>query len=205
MIRDDVPLPTPMSAAPAFAPVRRLFPPHHDALLASAIRDEVIKARGYWTATSEDLGAVRRLGHSPEIVRGGAALMIPLWDVHGAVAFTVARPDVPRVDSRGKPRKYETPRAAKLTLDVNPLARPALQAADTPVWIAEGLKKADAALSAGAGCAIALVGVWSWKRHAIPAWDAVHLRDRSCYLAFDSDCQSNARWPRRCDGFGPFS
>ncbi len=173
--------------------VTRLSPEHASALAASGISPDVIAARGYWTAHRDETEVVRRLGHSSEIVAHGSALMIPLHDVHGAIALTVARPDAPRVSARGKDRKYEIPRGGKATLDVPPGVRGALGDAEIGLWIVEGQKKADAAASAGAGCVISVLGVWNRKHHAIAAWEAVRLRDRAVYLAFDSDAATNPK------------
>jgi hypothetical protein len=167
---------------------------HHRAQLdASGLTADVIAARGYWTATPDDVERVKQIGHHADIVRHGPALMLPLHNVHGSVALTIARPDTPRVDGKGKPRKYELPRAAKATLDVPPLVRGALGDPDVPLWIVEGQKKADAAVAHGAGCVVAVLGVWMWKRHAIPAWDTVTLRGRTVYLTFDSDAATNPK------------
>jgi hypothetical protein len=165
---------------------------HAAQLAAGGIRADVIAARGYWTATATDLEEIRRLGHSPEIVASGDALMLPLHDVYGMVPFTVARPDVPRCDARGRPRKYESPRSSGTALDVPPMARPALADAEVPLWVTEGQKKADAILSAGAACVVAVPGVWGWKGKAMAAWESLKLRDRTAYLAFDSDTETNS-------------
>lgn len=172
----------------------RLLASEHEATLrASGIRQEVIAARGYWTAGPDHVDVVKRLGHSPEIVAHGPALMLPLHDVFGQVALTIARPDVPRPDNRGRLKKYESPRGSRLTLDVPPMAREALQDVEVPLWVTEGQKKADAIASAGAGCVIGLHGVWSWKRWAMAAWEAVLLLERTIYLAFDSDSATNPK------------
>ena len=55
-------------------------------------------------------GALRQLGFSTAQQRV-PALVIPLWNVHGDVAFHQARPDYPRLRD-GKPVKYETPNGA---------------------------------------------------------------------------------------------
>jgi hypothetical protein len=173
--------------------VRGLAVEHQARLEAAGLSPAVIAARGYWTATPADVERVATLGLHRDIVKHGSALMLPLHDVHGGVALMVARPDVPRLDGRGKPLKYEIPRGAKATLDVPPMARGALQDPDVCLWITEGQKKADAAVAAGAGCAIALLGVWNWKKWSLPAWETVTLRHRTVYLAFDSDAMSNPK------------
>lgn len=178
---------------PAGTNGRTLSAAHATALAAGGIRPEVVAARGYWTATPDDADEIKRLGHSAELVMAGDALMLPLHDVHGQVALTIARADVPRVAARGKLLKYEHPRGSRLTLDVHPMARAALSSVEEPLWVTEGQKKGDAVLSAGAACCIALPGVWSWKGKAMPAWDAVAVRGRRVFLAFDSDVATNGK------------
>jgi hypothetical protein len=162
-------------------------------LEASGIRPDVIAARGYWTATAADAKEVDRLGHSANLVRDADALMLPVHDVWGTVAMTIIRPDVPKLDARGRPRRYQAPRGAKLTPDVPPMARPALGDATVSLWVTEGTKKADAAISNGAGCAVAFHGVWGWKKDALPALEYLALRDRTVYVAFDSDAATNPK------------
>ncbi|MBA2768496.1 MAG: DUF3631 domain-containing protein, partial [Sporichthyaceae bacterium] len=62
-----------------------------------------------------------------------------------------------------------------------------------PLWVTEGVKKADAAALAGL-CCVALPGVWSWRgsngsggKVAVPDWHDVALNGRRVVLAFDSD------------------
>nr|MDP9473208.1 DUF3854 domain-containing protein [Chloroflexota bacterium] len=82
-------------------------------------------------------------------------------------------------------------------LDVPPAARARLGDPATPLFITEGARKADAAVSAGL-CCVALLGVWNWRgtnedggATALPDWEYVALKGRCggrvVYLAFDSD------------------
>ena len=63
-----------------------------------------------------------------------------------------------------------------------------------PLWISEGIRKADALVSRGM-CAVALLGVWSWRGRngrggltALAEWEYVALNgDRRVHIVFDSD------------------
>ena len=109
------------------------------------------------------------------------------------LAFYQARPDSPR-SKEGKPLKYETPAGRSLVLDVPPATRRILSEPNTPLWITEGSRKADAAASIGLHC-IAVIGTWSWRHREkkdgpsvpLPDWEEVTLEDRRIYVAFDSD------------------
>ena len=69
-----------------------------------------------------------------------------------------------------------------------PGALPALTDPAVPLWITEGSRKADAAVTAGL-CCIALLGVDGWQRDrvALPDWKDVRVKDRDVYVAYDSD------------------
>src|SRR5215204_335711 len=142
--------------------------PHHRAMLeqGSGISPEKIRDRGYFTVTdTEDL---RELGFVDYQLRV-PAMVIPVYGVDGRFCFYRLRPDDPRRDPEkpGKVVKYEQPTGTELTIDVPRSAQPFLSDAATRLWIVEGEKKADALVSHGE-CAVALLGVWSWKRDGLP-------------------------------------
>ena len=62
------------------------------------------------------------------------------------------------------------------------------------LWVVEGEKKADSLVSRGE-CAVALLGVWSWKRDGLPLpdWDDIRLVGREVVVAFDSDAERNVQ------------
>jgi len=178
------------ASAPAEAAVVDLAP-HHAALIRdSAITPEVAAARGYRTVTVR--AELRRLGFSEAQARV-PALLVPVWTVRGDVGLYQLRPDRPRI-VRGKALKYETPRGARMMLDVPPLARAMLADPRVPAFITEGARKDDAAVSAGL-CCVALLGVWNWRgsndqggKVALSDWEHVALNDgRAVYIVFDSD------------------
>ena len=62
-----------------------------------------------------------------------------------------------------------------------------------PLFITEGSKKADSAVSHGL-CCVSLSGVWNWRGRnehggiaALPAWQGFAFTGRRVVLAFDSD------------------
>lgn len=172
-----------------------LLPQHEELLAKSGISPEVATARGYTSA--KDPRDLKIFGFS-DAQRRAPALVIPVWSVTtGKVATYQARPDTPRTDAQGKPVKYETPHGARMVLDCHPIARGWLADAGRPLFITEGIRKADAAVSRGL-CCVALLGVWNWRGKnekggftALADWESVALKDRQAYVAYDSDVMLN--------------
>jgi len=168
-----------------------VFPQHQALLAASAISPEVARERGYVSADSRKM--LERYGFAGYQQRV-PALVIPVRDVTGAIAIYQARPDSPRVSrSTFKPVKYETPGKSRMVLDVPVRVRAQLGDPAIPLWITEGCRKADSAVSAGL-CCIALLGVWNWRGRnsadatiALGDWESIALKERRAYIAFDSD------------------
>jgi putative DNA primase/helicase len=164
---------------------------HHRRLLeASAVNAGIADSRGYFSVANA--GALRQLGFSDAQARRVPALVIPLWNVHGAIALYQARPDLPRIRD-GKAIRYETPNGARMLLDVHPAMRERLGDPARALIVTEGVRKADAAVSAGVD-AVALLGVWNWRgtngvggKTALSDWEAIALNGRPVFLAFDSD------------------
>jgi hypothetical protein len=172
------------------AELRHLAEQHRRRILQSCVAPEVARARGY---RSIDVKAeLRRLGFTDAQCRV-PALLLPVWNVFGEVANYQLRADQPRIGRHGKPVKYELPHGAHMLLDVHPAIREKIGDPLIPLWITEGILKADAAISVGL-CCIALLGVWNWRgtnglggKTALPDWEAIALTGREVYLAFDSD------------------
>ncbi len=177
------------------APNDRILLPNHQALLdASAIAPEVATARGYFTATKRS--ELEALGFAIG-QRRAPGLVLPVHDAHGRIAVYQLRPDQPRA-VKGKPLKYETPRGARMVLDVPPCVRERLSNPNVPLFITEGIRKADSAASQGL-CCIALLGVWNWigtnansGKTALADWREIALNDRLVFLGFDSDVVTKA-------------
>jgi hypothetical protein len=166
-----------------------LEPQHERLIQASGVTPQVAAARGYRTVLKR--AELRALGFGESQARV-PALLIPIHDVSGEVTLYQARPDVPRIKD-GKALKYETPLKSRMVLDVPPGARQSLGNPAVPLFVTEGARKADAAVSRGL-CCVALLGVWNWRgtneeggKVALPDWESVALNSRQIYIAFDSD------------------
>lgn len=167
---------------------------HSRALRDSAISNEIVRARRYQTVYRNEAGValMDKLGFRGMAARDDhrrPGLLIPVLDGRGRVWGHQYRPDHPRLDSRGKPVKYENPRGQKMRLDFPPGWMDKLADKDLPLIVTEGSKKADAATSAGYA-AIAMLGVAIWKTEpCLEDWRAIskYLSGRHVFICFDSD------------------
>lgn len=172
----------------------RLLPQHEQLISESCITPEVANARGYRSVTSK--AELRRLRFS-QGQQNVPALLIPIHGVAGGIVTYQIRPDRPRIID-GKKVKYETPAKSRIVLDVPPGTLGSLGSPQTPLWVTEGSRKADAAVSNGLTC-ISLPGVWGWKgrnehggKAVLPDWQFIALNGRRVNLAFDSDVMTKA-------------
>jgi len=156
----------------------------------SGISIDVIRERGYRSILGKS--ELEKLGFSPSQQRA-PGILVPLWSVDGKEAGFQFRPDHPRTASRGRPVKYESPKGSSNRLDCSPRSQKMMGNPQVPLWITEGAKKADALASRGA-CAISVTGVWGFKGKNqfggvtfLADWDYIAMRNRTVYLAFDSD------------------
>ncbi len=171
-----------------------LLPRHEKILEASAIDSDVRSARGYRSVSVK--AELRGFGFGVPQCRV-PALLIPVRDVHGEIATYQIRPDEPRIKN-GKAIKYETPGGSRMVLDVPPAARERVGDPSVPLFITEGAKKADSAVSIGL-CCIALLGVWNWRgtnglggKTALPDWEVIALEKRDVFIVFDSDVMTKS-------------
>jgi hypothetical protein len=178
-------------------PLSQLLPHHRMLIEASAIDVNVAQARGYISIT--ETHRLHSLGFAPAQC-SVPALLIPVRGTSGEIVTYQSRPDTPRLKDE-KPLKYETPSGARMALDVPPDARQSIGDPNTPLYITEGARKADSAVSRGL-CCVALLGVWNWRGSnaengltALPDWENVALKGkkdgkpvkRETYIVFDSD------------------
>ena len=161
----------------------------------SGISVDVIKERGYRSLLGKS--ELEKLGFSPS-QRHTPGILIPLWGVDGSgIVGYQFRPDSPRLNSKGKPIKYETPKGATNRLDCPPSCQKLLADPNVPLWITEGVKKGDALASQGE-CVIDLTGIWNWRAKnsfggitVSSDFDSIALNNRLVYLAPDSDYATN--------------
>src|SRR5439155_17635493 len=180
----------------------------HQALIeSSAINVEVAHERGYRTV--EDSDELTALGFTEAQARV-PALLIPVHGVDGEVVVHQIRPDNPRIGKNGKPIKYERPKGSRMALDVPPTVRPHLSDPSIPLYITEGSRKADAAVSKGL-CCIGLLGTYGWRgtnpkggRTALADFDSIALNGREVTIVFDSDVQDKKEVQAALDGLRCF-
>jgi Domain of unknown function (DUF3854) len=175
-----------------------LLEQHRQFLCSRAVAESVAVERGYQSASNradlEKLG----FGRTQQLI---PALVLPIWSVRGAVESYQLRPDTPRLNQWGKPRKYEMKAGGRMLLDFHPrLTRrregkkvPPIGDPTVPLLITEGIPKGDAAVSIGL-CCCALLGVFNFRgtneaggKTALADWESVALNDRDAYIVFDSD------------------
>jgi hypothetical protein len=175
-------------------PPEALLPHHRDHLTrGSGIAPEVIRARGYRSVHGTDGRThLETLGFSRGQAHNTPGLLMPILDRRGRPVLYQYRPDTPRVD-QGKPVKYDTPWKARMRLDFGPAPHDWLGDPAVPLWITEGIKKADALRSHHLH-AIGLLGVDNWRgtnarggKTALPDWEDVALNGRAVHIVFDSD------------------
>jgi hypothetical protein len=180
--------------------------PQHEKLIAdSAISAEVASERGYKSIVKKvDLDALG-FGRGQQQV---PALVAPIHDVDGNVAFHLARPDEPR-EKNGRRLKYEMPMGTTMVVDVPPRCRSALGDPDIPLYITEGTRKADAAVSKGL-CCISLIGTWCWRgtnekggTTLLPDFESIALNGRKVFIVFDSDVMTKRSVHGALERFGP--
>jgi hypothetical protein len=171
----------------------RLKESHYQHLLESGISDDVISERGYWSAGKNAHDAILRNIGLGSFVNRLPGLIVPIWGVTGEQESAQLRLDITEAGMRYKsPAKSERP----VTMDIHPRNASKLSDPSVDLWITEGVKKADAATTRGL-CCVALMGVAMWTKKddkgnvtALPEWDAIELRERNVYIAFDSDVMS---------------
>src|SRR5215211_4685570 len=171
---------------------KRLDYPHHRQQLVkeSGIAPQVILDRGYRTVKIK--AELKRLGFGRSQQRA-PALVIPMYGPTGELVTHQIKPDSPRKDRDGKPIKYETPAKSRVRLDIHPSQADRLKKPTIPLWITEGVKKADCLVSHGQ-CTVALQGVWCWQKDGLPLpeWEDIKLHGRTVYVVFDSDVMTKS-------------
>jgi len=125
-------------------------------------------------------------------------LWLPKWSPRGVRNAGQVKPWRPVPNREGKPMKYASARGAtgldvhpRWTADrgqIDPTLVPWIQDPERPLWITEGVKKADSLTSRDV-CTVALDGVFNWRNgHAtLGDWEDVKLRGREVYICFDAD------------------
>lgn len=160
----------------------------HELYVESGIAQEVIRQRYYQSLTGDQLPTT----FAEYQKRDG--LLIPIYNVRGELASFQLKPESPRTGKNGKPIKYETAANSPQVIDVPRACTSMISNPTIPLWITEGAKKVDSALSHGVRCIIGLQGVYGWRgtnadggKTALPDWESIALNNREVVIAFDSD------------------
>lgn len=192
---------------------RALDDTHHRELATeSAISEEIIKARGYRTigrptnTHDEPRQELKRIG-IPTWATGEnryfPGLLIPLYRPTGERISAIFKPRVPVPNREGKAMKYASVKNRPTVIDVHPINRDRIVDPTVPLWITEGVKKADSLTSRGL-CVIALSGVYNWRSTmgSLGDWEDIPLRGRTVTICFDADARTNPNVLRAMDRLG---
>lgn len=170
-----------------------LMPGHVRELEESCITDPVRDARRYETlyGTDEDRARLRELRVPRWAWRDELAfpaLLLPMYRVTGEEIGVQFKPAVPQEAPGGKPQKYASQTGVPNRLDVPPAVADAVRDPSTPLWVTEGIKKADCLASHGKAV-ITLTGVFNWrsKLGTLGDWEDIPLQGRTVVVCFDSD------------------
>jgi hypothetical protein len=175
-----------------------LFPQHQKLLRASAISPDVARQRNYQSVDTKSRLESIDIPKAHRLVPG---LLIPVYgpqSSNGEAATWQYRPDNPRIDAKGRPAKYVTAMRG-MVVDVPPGVRPHIGDPSRPLFITEGIRKVDSAVSHGIDC-LGVLGVWNWRggnanggTTALAVWEYIALNGRDVYLCFDSDVMVNPK------------
>jgi hypothetical protein len=167
-----------------------LHPNHLRLLLDSGISPVVSGSRGYKTVTRKI--TLKGYGFIPEQCRP-PALLIPIHDAEGRLISYQMRPDEPRIDHDHGAVEYEICPWRPIALDAPPACTSLLVDSGIPLYITDGVLKADSAASHGL-CCIALGGLLpavdrlEVGRSLSPdAWDGIALDHRLVRFVYDAD------------------
>jgi putative DNA primase/helicase len=169
-----------------------LMPGHRRELEESCISDEVAARRRYETlyGTQEDQARLKELRVPRWAWRDEMAfpaLLLPMYRVTGEEVGFQFKPAIPQ-EMNGKQQKYASQTGVPNRLDVPPSVADQVRDPSEPLWITEGIKKADCLASCGRPV-ITLTGVFNWrsKLGTLGDWEDIPLVGRTVVICFDSD------------------
>lgn len=176
---------------------RELMPGHRRELEESCISEAVLAARGYETlyGTDDDRSRLRALRVPRWAWRDETAfpaLLLPMYRVSGEEIGVQFKPALPQEAPGGKKQKYASQAGVPNHLDVPPGVAELVRDPSAPLWVTEGIKKADCLASLGKAT-ITLTGVFNWKsKHGtLGDWEDIPLAGRAVVVCFDSDARDN--------------
>lgn len=172
-----------------------LMPGHSRELDESCIAAEVRQARQYETLydteeTRARLKSLRLPRWSWRDPMAFPALLLPLYRVTGEEIGFQLKPAIPQEAPGGKHQKYASQSGTPNHLDVPPPVADLVRDPTVPLWVTEGVKKADCLASHGKAV-ITLTGVFNWrsKMGTLGDWEDIPLQGRAVVICFDSDAR----------------
>jgi hypothetical protein len=168
----------------------------------SRIDPDIIEERGYYSLTQRQIiDLVHREIIVPAALRADSWMSIPMWRPDGT-----KHGEIIRLFGGDTRFKYVWPTGLRLCVDVHPGYRVYLQDTSIPIFITEGIKKADAIVSAAERegreiVVLAVNGCDGWKTKieggggsiASPDFLDIAWEDRHVYVNSDSDYRTNNR------------
>jgi Domain of unknown function (DUF3854) len=176
-----------------------ISPEHLKMLADSGITADYAERRGYETITEPNSKRLADIGIVKAARYCVPGLLIPLLSADGTVCTHQYRPDNPRIKDNGKPGpKYETPYKRPIHLHVPPGVGELLRDPNEPLWVTEGIKKADCGALRGL-CIVGLIGTYGWRgtnehggKTALADWNEIALNSgRQVVIGYDSDIARN--------------
>ncbi len=168
---------------------------HQRELEESCITPDVRDARRYETlyGTDEDRARLKELRVPRWAWRDDLAfpaLLLPMYRVTGEEIGFQFKPAIPQEAPGGKRQKYASQSGTPNRLDVPPAVADAVRDPSTPLWVTEGIKKADCLASYGRPV-VTLTGVFNWrsKLGTLGDWEDIPLQGRTVVICFDSDAR----------------
>ena len=125
----------------------------------SGIAPEVVRARRYRSMGLSDRAELISLGF-PAYQAKVPGMLVPTYGVDGKRNGQQFKSD--GYKPKSKRPKYENPEGSRNVVDCPPTLGGRLTDPSEPLYITEGIKKADAAVSQGL-CCVSIAGVDSWR------------------------------------------
>ncbi|MCX5803485.1 MAG: DUF3854 domain-containing protein [Proteobacteria bacterium] len=162
-----------------------LHPLHHQNLQRdSGLSDKTIQEAKIYSVRPSDIP--KKLGWNGQGIQSLLAFPYPGCD--GFERYKAFYND----EHQGKRHKYLQKKDSGNHLYITEKVRPALQDANTPLYLTEGEKKSLKACQEGL-CCIGLSGLWNWSdgnKNLIPDFDLIALQDRIINIIPDNDWKS---------------
>ena len=172
-----------------------------DYLAARGVTKEASAARGYrqvYPGKPEKLGVPADAAAVYGFPQKAGGLLMPLHALMSEGLYQLRYPpgQEPK-DSRGKARRFTTPKGQPNVLATCPLTRDLLAAPEQPIFVVEGVTRADALGSLGIP-AVAITGVDAWRGQnqkggvtSLADWEEVNIQGNRFIICPDGDVSMN--------------